>query len=716
MRVDPATNRVEDRIPAGNAPGGVAAGFGALWVTSDVDRTLARIDQRTAARSEIDLGARPTAVAADARAVWVTSEEGGVVFRIEPRLGEVTDTIGVGNGPVAVAVGEGAVWVVNRPDANVHRIDPATNQVTDIVPVARDPSAIAIGAGGVWVTSGSEGAVTRIDPATRRRAQTIKIHSRPSAIAVANGSVWTAAVAAPAGHHGGTLRVESPGPFDPDRVEADVDPWLSRVTALVYDGLVAYRRTGGSTFGALVGDLAAAVPDPSPDGKSYVFKLRPGIRFSNGEPVRPEDVRASFEDLVRRRGVLDYAGIVGAPECAAHPERYCDLSEGIATDARTGTVTIRLAEPDPEILHKLTFPRAYVAPAKHPFGSRVPAPGTGPYRFVSYDRWRGARLVRNPHFRVWSQAARPEGFADEIVVRARELGQIDAQIADVQRGAADVVIVDDGSGGPLEPARFPALKRRSPGRLFIDSYPGLKFMFLNVRTPPFDDPRVRQALNYAVDRRVIADFYGGPDRADPTCQILPPGFPNYAPACRYTLNPDPSGAWTAPDLDRARRLIARSGTAGMEVTVWMPRSERATGQYFASLLRRLGYRTRLRMTAPLSYFDRVLDPSTRAQIGASGWGADYAAPSNYMVLFTCDGGFNLSRFCDRGLERRVDAARAANGPEAGTRWKDAYAYIEDAAPAVPLLNTRDAVLLSDRAGNYQHHPLWIVLLDQLWVR
>ena len=404
------------------------------------------------------------------------------------------------------------------------------------MPVARDPSAIAVGAGGVWVTSGSEGAVTRIDPATRRRAETIKIQSRPSAIAVADGSVWTSALAAPAGHRGGTLRVEC-RLRSIRRVEAAADPCLMRVTALVYDGLVAYRRTGGSTFGPLVGDLAAAVPDPSPDGKSYVFKLRPGIRFSNGEPVRPEDVRASFEDLIRRRGVSSYAGIVGAPECAAHPERRCDLSEGIVTDARTGTVTIRLTEPDPEILHKLAFPTAYVAPAAHPFGSRVPPPGTGPYRFASYDRRRGARLVRNPHFRVWSQDARPDGFADEIVVRARELDQIDAQIADVQRGAADFVIVDDGSGGPLEPARFAALKRRSPGRLFTDAVPGLKYMFLNVRTPPFDDPRVRQALNYAVDRRAIADLTGGPDLADPTCQILPPGFPNYAPTCRYTLDP-----------------------------------------------------------------------------------------------------------------------------------------------------------------------------------
>jgi peptide/nickel transport system substrate-binding protein len=241
-------------------------------------------------------------------------------------------------------------------------------------------------------------------------------------------------------------------------------------------------------------------------------------------------------------------------------------------------------------------------------------------------------------------------------------------------------------------------------------------MFLNVRTPPFDDVRVRQALNYAVDRRAVVDFFGGPDLADPTCQILPPGFPNYAPTCRYTLDPGPGGAWTAPDLARARRLIGQSGTTGMAVTVWTSSPERGIGRYFASLLSRLGYRATLRIAPGDSYFDRILDPRTRAQIGISGWGADHAAPSNFATLFTCADGFNLSGFCDRGLERRIDAALAAHGPEAGTRWKDAYAYIADAAPAVPLANGRAVVLLSERAGNYQHRPLWVALLDQLWVR
>ena len=78
--------------------------------------------------------------------------------------------------------------------------------------------------------------------------------------------------------------------------------------------------------------------------------------------------------------------------------------------------------------------------------------------------------------------------------------------------------------------------------------------------------RVRRALNYAVDRREITRLAGGPDLAQPTCQLLPPGFPNYRPSCPYTLHPSPGGGWSAPDLERARRLIEQSGTKGTPVS------------------------------------------------------------------------------------------------------------------------------------------------------
>jgi YVTN family beta-propeller protein len=380
-QISPAANRVVRRIAAGNAPRGIVAGYGALWVASEADRTIARIDlRRGAVTQKIDLGANPTALAAGAGAVWVTSEEGGTLFRIEPRSGTVVNTIGVGHGPVDVAVGDGAAWVANRQDATVSRIDPVTDAVTDTVTVGRDPSTIAVGEGGVWVANSTDGTVSRIDPVTRRTAKTIAVMNSPSAIAVAEGSVWTAALAAPATHRGGTLRVAAePTRYDHLEPIYPNDSTELELLSLAYDGLVAYRRAGGATFGTLVGDLATDVPRPSPDGRTYVFTLRPNLRYSDGTPVRPEDFRASLEHLLRHHSTglpPYYQGIVGAQRCATRPAR-CDLSPGIVTDARARTITVHLTRPDGEFLERLADPLALVAPAAHPFGG-APPPGTGP--------------------------------------------------------------------------------------------------------------------------------------------------------------------------------------------------------------------------------------------------------------------------------------------------------------------------------------------------
>lgn len=713
-QVSPARNRVVQRIGVGNAPGAIAAGSGALWIASEVDPTVVRVDLATGARKTIDLGSIPTAIAAGAGAVWVTSEESGIVYRIEPRSRTVVDAIGVGNGPIGVAVGEGAVWVANRQDATVSRIDPATDAVTDSTRVGRDPSAIAAGNGAVWVANSGDATVTRIDPSTRRPTATIPVKSSPSAIAVADGSVWTAVLAPPASHRGGTLRVEVDFLLGDDPQDDPYGP-----TSLVYDGLLAYRRAGGPTFGTLVGDLATNVPDPSPDGRTYVFRLRPNIRYSNGAPVRPQDFRAALEAVFRRypSGPLPdpFRHIKGAPACLQTPSR-CHLSRGIVTDARAGTITLHLTDPDPDLLHYLSFPVGYVVPADHPFGRRTLPPGTGPYRIASFDDKRGARLVRNPYFRVWSNDARPAGFADEIDVRVGH--HINKQIAAVQRGQADVVVVDGPFGGPLAPAGLRALAIRDAGQLYTDPASELDFMFLNVHTPPFDDVRVRRALNYAVDRRKIEQLAGGPALAQPTCQIVPPGFPGYTASCRYTLNPSPAGAWTAPDTERARRLIRQSGTSGTRVTVWGYEQKRDIIRYFAALLRRLGYHSSTRLFPDYgSYRPKASDPRTRAQIGIEGWAPDVGAPSNFTTPFLCSAGFlNESGFCDRRIETRIAAARAARGRRAIALWNDVYRRLADKAPAVPLVNRRTVTLVSDRVGNYQRHPLWSTLLDQLWVR
>jgi peptide/nickel transport system substrate-binding protein len=722
-QIDPGADKVVHSIGVGNLPGALAAAAGALWVVSEVDRTVERIDlARGVVSGRTELGAPPAAIAAGAGALWVTSEEAGTVFRIDPRSGKVVETIDVGNGPVGVAVGEGAVWIANRQDATVSRIDPVTNAVTDLLRAGHDPSAIAFTAHAVWVANSGDATVSRIDPITRRRT-TIEVESSPSALAVDEGSVWATALASPRRHRGGTLRVEMdafhPNPFEPGGFFTDTNQLLS----LAYDGLVAYRRAGGATFGTLVGDLATDVPEPSPDGHSYVFTLRRDVRYSDGTAVEPGDFRTSLEDVLRRFPLARpfYRSVVGAPACR---KGHCDLSKGIETDARARTITIHLARPDADFLDALAMPFAYVAPKDHPFGPTVSPPGTGPYRVASYDPLRGVRLVRNRRFHVWSQDARPDGFADEIAVR---FDGAKAQVAAVERGAADVDVVSGAFGEGLSAARVRALATRHPGQVHTNAAAELDYMFLNVHTAPFNDVRVRRAINYATDRRTTAELAGAPELAQSTCQILPPGHAGYTPSCRYTLSPNTAGTWIAPDLETAHRLIEQSGTRGMKVTVWTFKAKRKIGRYFAKLLERLGYRSALRVAPDFyAHLAVVRDPRTRAQMGIQGYAADHAAASTMMAPFACRSvpsaepepvpNQNDSEFCDSEIEARIKKARAARDPRAKQLWQGVYSRLAEAAPAVPFVNHRNVALVSRRVGNYQYHPLWGTLLDQLWVR
>lgn len=245
----------------------------------------------------------------------------------------------------------------------------------------------------------------------------------------------------------------------------------------------------------------------------------------------------------------------------------------------------------------------------------------------------------------------------------------------------------------------------------------MAFAFLNVRTPPFDDPRVRRALNYAVDRGRVAALLGSPETQKPTCQLLPPGLQGYVPACRYTVSPNPTGTWIGPDLARARRLVAASGTRGMKVEFWGSQPWPKVGRYFRSLLAELGYRSELRTFDDLALIheNAAGEPRPRPQLGLWGWAA--GSPFNFFhYMVSCSSPYNLARFCDPELDAQTKRAARARGQEASELWQRAEASLADQAPIVPLANGTDISLTAERVGNYQHHPMWGPLIEQLWVR
>jgi ABC-type transport system substrate-binding protein/DNA-binding SARP family transcriptional activator/sugar lactone lactonase YvrE len=734
-QVDPGSNEVVKSIEVGNAPRALAVAAGAVWVASGVDGRLQRIDvARRRAAPPIAVGANPSAIAAGAGALWVASEEAGTVTRIAPRTGSVVETIRVGPGPSALAVGEGGVWVVNRHVGTLTRIDPATNAPMDVVHIGSDPTAVAVGGGAVWVAGGEEGVVTRVDPEHPADIEKLKTGNSPAAIAVAGGSVWAAADAPQAAHRGGTLRVLLPDdasnvPIDPLHHRSYETPHVAQLSSLTHDGLVAYRRLEGAAAATLVGALATTAPLPSPDGKTYVFTLRRGLRFSDGRPVRPADFRASMErflQVTRHRPEAAgfpplYASIVGARRCSAGRTR-CDLSRGIETDPQARTITVHLTRRDPDFLHKLTMAWAFVVPADSPVRTTTgpTPPGTGPYRAAAWDRRRGGLLVRNSYFRSGAARSRPDGFADRIAVEVRSHKTAEAQIADVQSGAADLAVIANPFISFVTADRLRALRARSPGRLYSAPAPTSDYMFLNVSRRPFDKTEVRQAVNFATDRAHLVALTGGSEVGTPACQVLPLAFPAYEPYCPYTARPSTGGSWTAPDMDRARGLVATSGRAGDRVVVWSAGYMRPIGQYFTRLLNQLGFRATLHVPADKDY-GAIYDPGTQAQAGTAQWGADYLAPSTFIQPpFTCAPrdrySNNLSKLCDGTLERRIRRALATPPAEAAGAWAAADHRLSDVAAAVPLTNRRSVVLVSKRVGNVKTHGQFFTLLDQMWVR
>ena len=169
-------------------------------------------------------------------------------------------------------------------------------------------------------------------------------------------------------------------------------------------------------------------------------------------------------------------------------------------------------------------------------------------------------LVRNPEFREWSGAAQPDGFVDAISWRFEE--PLASAFDRVSEGSLDLMTEEP------RPEDLAMLLSAHPDQAVTSFAPVTFFVGFDVLRPPFDDVRVRQALNYAIDRDRMVEMLGGAATQRPTCQILPPNFHGYAPFCPYTLKPG-SGVWSAPDLGRARALIEEADAAGARVTAWI---------------------------------------------------------------------------------------------------------------------------------------------------
>ena len=524
-------------------------------------------------------------------------------------------------------------------------------------------------------------------------------------------------------HKGGTLTLlakAAAGTLDP-KVNYTLQFW--QLYQATYDGLTTFKKVDGDGSFTVVSDLAESIPEPTNGGKTYVFTLRPGIKFSDGTDLTTDDVVASFQRIFKVSSPTAgsfYNGIVGADACLKAPET-CTLEGGVVGDKAAGTVTINLTSPDPEFLYKISVPHAAINPKSAPTkdAGNTPIPTTGPYMFASYDPNTALVMVRNPYFKEWSRAAQPEGYPDEINYKFGLT--VEAEVTAVQNNQANWVY------DPPPADRLAEIGSKYADQVHINALTAFWYLPLNVNIAPFNNLKARQAVNWAIDRNAVVQLYGGPNLASPVCTILPPGFPGFKPSCQYTK---PAGdTWQGADLDKAKQLVQESGTAGQEVTVIVSDDSvnKAVGEYVQSVLNQIGYKAKVKAISGNIQFTYIQNTNNKVQISVTQWYQDYPAASDFLnVLLGCasftpgsDSSINMAGFCDKKIQAQMDEAlktEQTSFDEANTMWAAVDQEMMEQSPLVPIMTPKLIDFLSMDTGNYQFSKQFYMLVSQLWVK
>jgi peptide/nickel transport system substrate-binding protein len=524
-------------------------------------------------------------------------------------------------------------------------------------------------------------------------------------------------------HMGGTLKLlakAAGGTLDP-HVNYTLQYW--QLYQATYDGLLAFTKAGGDAAFTVVPDLAESIPTPTNGGKTWTFKLRKGIKFSNGQAVTVKDVVASFQRIFKVKSPTSggfYAGIVGADACLKKPAG-CTLKGGISSDAKANTVTINLVAPDPEFKYKLAVPHASILPASAPSSDAgtKPIPGTGPYYFASYNPNKLLVMKRNTYFKEWSKAAQPQGYADQITY---SFGlTVEAQITAIQNGQADWTL----EAPPAD--RLNEMGTKYASQTHVETLTAFWYAPMNVNIPPFNNLKARQAVNYAIDRNALVKIFGGTKLATPSCQVLPPGFPGHVDYCPYTKNP--GAKWSAPDLAKAKQLMKQSGAIGQKVAVLSSDDEvnKSVAVYLQSVLNQLGFKATVKPISGNIFFTYVQNTKNKVQINVQQWYQDYPAASDFLnILFGCDSfhpgsdsSINIAGFCDKKIDKQMKHALKTaleDEPAANKEWTKIDKAVTDASPMATLFTPKHIDFVSKRVGNFTFSKQFYWLVSQSWVQ
>ena len=479
------------------------------------------------------------------------------------------------------------------------------------------------------------------------------------------------------GKEGGTLigtYASFPAYLDP-ALSYEVEGWTAMYDT--YLPLLTYAHANGAEGGKVVPALAESMPKISNGGKTYTLTLRKGLKYSDGTPVKASDFTSSVERLfkINSPGSFFYEGIVGAEKFA---ETKSGSIPGIKTNDKTGEIVIDLTSPRGTFSNELAMLFAAVLPSGTPAKNLTadPPPATGPYMISKVEKGRGWSYERNPY---WAKAngplvdTVPAGHVDRIDIKV--VRNDSTQVNEIERNKADWMQT------PISADLYSKVKGKYEGTQFRVEKPLNNYFFwINTERAPFNDLKVREAANYAVDTAALERIYSGSLAA--LHQVLPEGMPGHQ---SFDLFPH--------DLAKAKQLIKEANPSDRNITVWVDTESpnKEAGEYLEGVLNEIGLHAKLKAINADNYYPIIQNRSTPdLDIGWLSFYEDYPNPNDFFQpLFSGDsiaptGNSNLSNLDDPKLNAKI--AKLAEEP-LGPQQEDEYAALDkevmELAPIVP---------------------------------
>lgn len=498
---------------------------------------------------------------------------------------------------------------------------------------------------------------------------------------------------------GGTLTILT------SATEVNFDPAKSQNLAITTLGLVLRRLT---TWDVQPGQPARVVPDlatdtgtPSDGGRTWTFRLKEGLFYADGSPITSADIKYGVE----RSFAPELSGGLGYHKSLlAGAERYKGPygGESLASietpDERTIVFRLKVPYGDwPWIVSMPAFapvPKAHDDPATY---SRDPV-ASGPYQVESYQQGASIRLTRNPK---WDAATDP--------VRTAGPDQIVFQLGQDNTVAAQRLIADSGDdrfafgAGFVPPAQLVQIQQNASAKQrLVTSGPGaLAYLAINNRRGPLADVKVRQAIQYAVDKRAYQVATGGALGGELASTLITPGIPGRV---EYDLYPaDPSG-----DVAKAKQLLAEAGHPTLNLTLISQNGQQslAKAQAIQQGLQRAGITVTIKPLESEVFIAEATGDKGDYDLLVSSWQPDFpSANGNIQPLFASSeiggGGYNLSRYSNPEVDALIEQATAETDPaKAQALWAQADRRIMQDAPVVPLTYTKNSFLHGSGVENF----------------